>query len=356
MATSLSVISLHTVLEKGLLPDAVVRHGIRRLLRQRLHEETCRTEEEQQRNLTNFVAELREMPIAINTTDANEQHYEVPAAFYRYCLGPNLKYSCGYWSPGVDTLAEAEEAMLALTCERAGIADGKSILELGCGWGSLTLWMADRYPHSEITGVSNSNSQREFIEREATARGLKNVRILTADMNSFEIDESFDRIVSVEMFEHMKNYEILFRRIGGWLKRDGLFFLHIFTHRNLAYHFAARDESDWMSRYFFTGGMMPSDNLPLYFQEDLLIDRHWRVDGSHYSKTAEAWLQNMDRSRTEILPVFAATYGQAEVEKWWNYWRIFFLSCAELWGFRGGREWFVSHYRFRPKVTDYNSG
>lgn len=349
MATTLSLVSLDPILERGLLPDSLLRLGIRRLLRQRLREESHPTEVEQQQALTNFVAGLKEMPVAVNTTDANEQHYEVPAEFYQHCLGPHLKYSCGYWADGVRTLKQAEEAMLTLTCERAEIAEGQRILELGCGWGSLTLWIARRYPKSHVTAVSNSRSQRQFIEEEAAACGLKNVRVITADMNTFEIDGPFDRVVSVEMFEHMKNYRVLFRRISRWLSPSGLFFLHIFTHRKLAYHFTARDDSDWMSRYFFTGGIMPSDDLPLHFQEHLALDKRWRLNGSHYARTAEAWLQNMDHARAKIRPIFETTYGEAEAGKWWNYWRIFFLSCAELWGFAGGREWIVSHYRFRPR-------
>jgi len=349
MASTHSVISLDRFLEKGIIPDALVRYGIRRLLRQRLRDEAHATQQQQQRALSDFVAGLREMPVAINTAEANEQHYEVPAAFYQHCLGPHLKYSCGYWPEEVSTLEQAEEAMLRLSCQRAGIDNGQSILELGCGWGSLTLWMASHYPESRITAVSNSQSQRQFIEGQAKARGLNNVRVITADMNDFEAGDSFDRVVSVEMFEHMKNYQTLFERVSRWLVPDGHFFLHIFTHRTLAYHFTPRDQSDWMSRYFFSGGMMPSDSLPLYFQDDLALEEHWHVDGVHYARTAEAWLDNMDRARAEILPIFIATYGEAGAEKWWNYWRIFFLSCAELWGYRSGREWFVSHYRFRPR-------
>ncbi len=338
---------LDTLLEKGKLPDPVIRFGIRRLLRERLREETRPTADAQQEALAEFIRQMDASPVAVNTAEANEQHYEVPAEFYQYCLGPHLKYSSGYWPEGTRTLGEAEETMLRLTSERAGLANGQQILELGCGWGSLSLWMARNYPASRITAVSNSNTQKTHIDGVAAREGLTNLTIITADMNDFSIGETFDRVVSVEMFEHMKNHRLLFSRIAGWLKPGGTFFMHIFTHRTLAYHFESKGENDWMSRYFFTGGMMPCDSLPLYFQEDLRLTRHWHVNGTHYGKTAEAWLLNMDRHREKILPLFEKTHGQSQARKWWNYWRIFYMSCAELWNFRNGREWLVSHYLFQ---------
>jgi len=336
------------LLERGLLPDWLIRLGIRRLVRQRLAEEARGGPEQRQRRLQDLVAKLRASPIAVNTADANEQHYELPTEFFTRVLGRHLKYSCCYYAPGADSLDAAEAEMLRLTTERSGIRDGERVLELGCGWGSLSLWLAERFPGCRITTVSNSRTQKQHIDARAAERGLHNLEVITCDINELALPEGeFDRVVSVEMFEHMRNYERLLRRVAGWMKPSATLFVHIFTHREYAYPFEVRDASDWMARYFFTGGMMPSDDLLLYFQRDLRIESHWLVDGTHYQRTAEDWLANMDRHREQLMPVLAATYGAAEARRWWVYWRVFFMSCAELWGYGGGQQWLVSHYLFR---------
>ena len=336
---------IDALLEKDLLPDWLIRVGIRRLLRQRLREEA---RPELESHLQQFAEELHRQPIAVNTAESREQHYEVPTLFFQKCLGPRLKYSSALYEHRGETLAQAEDRMLALTATRARLADHQDILELGCGWGSLTLWVAEHFPHARVTGVSHSRTQREHILAEAARRGLANVTIVTCDMNDFAAEPGrFDRVVSVEMFEHMKNWPALLARIARWLKPGGLFFAHVFVHARFAYHFEVRDETDWMGKYFFTGGMMPSHDLFSRFQDELRLEETWKVNGRHYAQTAEHWLQNMDAHRPEILPLFAQTYGAAQARKWWAYWRVFYLSCAELCKFRRGEEWHVSHYLFR---------
>jgi cyclopropane-fatty-acyl-phospholipid synthase len=340
------------LLENDLVPDALIRWNIRRLLLQRLREERRDDEEAQQQHLMRFIGQLKASPIAISTREANEQHYELPCEFFELVLGKHLKYSSCYFKPGVQSLDTAEAEMLALTCRRARIVDGERILELGCGWGSLSLWMAEHYPNAHVTAVSNSRTQKQFIDGRAARRGLQNLEVITCDMNelSFSGDRKFDRVVSVEMFEHMRNYELLLAHISEWMQPEATLFVHIFTHREFSYPFEVRDESDWMARYFFTGGIMPGDNLLSYFQRDLRLAEHWRVDGVHYQKTSECWLANMDRNRSQIEPILAATYGVTQLKRWWVYWRVFFMACAELWGYAAGREWFVSHYLFENRA------
>jgi cyclopropane-fatty-acyl-phospholipid synthase len=334
--------------EQGLVPDRVVRLAIRRLLKARLADVHAGDPPAEAALTQAFLDEMRAAPLALVPEKANAQHYGVPAAFFATVLGAHRKYSGCWWPEGVDDLDAAEAAALTATCERAGLADGQRVLELGCGWGSLSLWMAARFPRSRITAVSNSRSQREAIEALAAARDLHNIEVVTCDFNAFETPERFDRIVSVEMFEHLRNWPHAFEKVSRWLEPDGRFFLHVFAHRGAAYPFVERDPSDWMSRHFFSGGMMPSDDLALRCQDDLKLLSQWRWDGTHYQRTAEAWLARMDASREALMPLFERTWGD-DAAVWWQRWRLFFLSVAELFGFEGGRQWWVSHYLFGPR-------
>jgi len=343
---------LISMTERGLIPDPLVRLGIRQLCGQRLR--SLQTHYRAQPGLENqYVEMLKTSPVAVATDAANEQHYEVPAEFFATVLGPHRKYSCAYWPEGCRDLATAELLALDETMRRAELRDGMKILELGCGWGSLTLAMASRFPASRVLAISNSQSQRQFIEGEARRRGLQNIEIRTCDVSALESlgdDEgSFDRVVSVEMFEHFRNYEILLQRIHRWLNPEGKLFVHIFTHRQYPYLFETEGSDNWMGKYFFTGGQMPSHDLMKAFQRDLKLEKQWAWDGTHYQKTSEAWLQNHDREKERILTLFEKVYGPKEAQAWFHRWRIFFLSVAELFGYRQGQEWGVSHYLFSKK-------
>lgn len=335
--------------ERGQLPDALLRQGIRRMCAQRLREERAGGLDQQAVRFAERIALLRQSPVAIHTDAANAQHYELPPAFFEQCLGPRLKYSGCYYPRGDETLEQAEQAMLALYDERAELADGQSILELGCGWGSLTLWMAERYPHATITAVSNSRPQREHIEAQCRLRGLSNVRVITCDVNRLTFDAAqFDRCVSIEMFEHMRNYATLLGNIASWLRPGGKLFVHIFAHATLMYPFETAGEDNWMGRHFFTGGLMPASDTLLWFQRDLQIEQRWHVDGTHYQRTANHWLANQDAQRDAVMDTLRGAYGE-HAPLWFQRWRMFWMACAEMFGYARGQEWLVAHYRFvRP--------
>ena len=332
------------LIDSGLLPDFLLRWGIRRICAARLRGEAALGEAGEPRR--RLMAELAAGPIAVRTDAANAQHYEVPAEFFEQVLGARMKYSCGYWPEGVRALDASEAAMLALTAERARISGRQDILELGCGWGSLTLYLAERWPDCRITAVSNSGAQKQYIDARAGERGLRNINVRTADMNGFNPGEQFDRIVSVEMFEHMRNYPLLLERISQWMRPEALLFVHIFSHRRFAYPYEARSPNDWMARHFFTGGMMPSDDLLPGLDAHVRCLERWRLDGTHYQRTARAWLDRLDEHRRGALVILARAYGPAEAGRWLERWRIFFMACEEMFGYRGGAEWGVSHYLF----------
>lgn len=331
--------------ESGLIPDRLIRWAIRKQDRARLRTEDSGNVEAHRQALARLIRKMRESPIAVRTEKPKEQHYEVSPDFFQKVLGGRMKYSGCYWPPGVNSLDEAEEAMLALTCDRAQVEDGMEILELGCGWGAVSLWIAEKYPRSRVVAVSNSRPQEAYIMGQSAAKGLGNVEMIRADMNEFETERRFDRVISVEMFEHMRNWEFLFQRIATWLRSNGKLFIHIFTHRQFAYIFQDEGKDNWMGRYFFTEGLMPSDDLLYHFQDYLAVEAHWRVNGMHYQKTAEAWLTLLDGQKEDILSILKEVYGERSAGRWFQRWRIFFMACAELWGYRRGNEWLVSHYR-----------
>lgn len=326
------------------LPDAVTRAGIA-LLVNRTGRLLDRSSPEAERD---FVRAMAGKPIACAPEAANAQHYELPAAFFGHVLGVRRKYSCCLYSGPADTLDQAEERALAETAAHAGLADGQRILELGCGWGSLSLWMAERLPRADITAVSNSHAQRAFIEAEAARRGLGNLRVITADMNRFDAGKRFDRIVSVEMWEHMSNWRALLARVRDWIEPDGRLFLHVFSHRSAPYAFDTADKADWIARHFFTGGIMPSHGLIRRLDEHFILEADWRWSGLHYQRTALEWLARFDAHQAVIGPILAEVYG-ADALLWRRRWRLFFLATAGLFGAREGRDWGVSHYRLAPR-------
>lgn len=331
--------------ESGWVPDWLVRIGIGRLLTARAREERSRPDSAAR--TADLVRALKAGPVALATDEANAQHYEVPAAFFQTVLGPRLKYSCCLYEGPRTTLREAEEAMLRLTCERAGLRDGMDVLDLGCGWGSLALWVAEMYPRCRVTALSNSASQRQFIEGRARARALENLRVITANVRDFAGDGEFDRVISIEMFEHMRNYEQLLARVAGWLRPEGKLFVHVFCHRSAAYTFDVNGTNDWMARHFFTDGLMPSFDLFGHFDRDLVVRQRWQLDGRHYARTCEDWLRNLDANRAALLSLFRGQPDPPQVVL--QRWRMFFMACAELFRHAGGSEWFVGHYLFEPR-------
>jgi len=335
----------NNILASNMIPDTMIRIVMRRLLSSRRQEYYDLPVEKQMEHKQAFFKELKQLPLAVKTADANEQHYEVPHEFFELTLGKHLKYSCAYYPKADSSLDEAEEAMLVKYCERAQLEDGMTILDLGCGWGSGGLFYAARYPNSKVYGLSNSNGQREYIQQQAKERGITNLTIFTGDINSFTMAKNlkFDRIVTIEMFEHMKNYDALFEKIHGWLAKAGKVFIHIFCHKEYPYHF---DGDNWMAKYFFSGGTMPSEDLFLHFQSKLKLEDKWRVNGKHYGRTCRDWLRLTDKHKKRVMELFAKTYGEKDALRWFVMWRVFYMACEELFNYDGGNEWFVAHYLF----------
>lgn len=351
--------NLDKLLARGTVPDFLLRRGIRRLIKKRIKKQNKLSVEERFEYLNNFIAQLKKQPIAVETEAANEQHYELPPQFFEKILGRNLKYSCCYWSDDLNykklkkqsdlqqRLDLAEDEMLELTVKRAQIKNGQNILELGCGWGALSFYLAKKFPDSRIISISNSSLQIDYINKLAAQNKIDNLRAVKADINNFKTEAQFERVLSVEMFEHMRNYQKLLQKISGFLTAEGKLFVHIFSHQNYPFTYQDSKKTDWMARYFFSGGTMPSQDLLHYFSGNLKLQKQWAVSGSHYQKTLEAWLQIMDQKKEEIYPILESTYGQEQAEKWWNYWRLFFISSAEFFGYNDGDDWFISHYLFQ---------
>lgn len=335
--------------EKAYIPDPLIRMKIRRLLRERVQALYKGGAERAYSRFETFKTYLSTGDISEHSEASKRQHYELPAEFFAAVFGKHVKYSSGYWPSEDTTLDESEDRMLELTCERAELEDGQDILELGCGWGSLTLWMAEKYPNSKITAVSNAEGQKAWIHKAAKQRGLSNIEVITSDIAELELEGSFDRVVSVEMFEHLRNYKALLKKISALLKDDGLLFVHVFCHREYGYRFESAGEDNWMGKYFFSGGVMPSDQLFFQFQDDLVMQKHWIVNGVHYAKTCRAVLDNIDAKKEELLELFKRTYGNQEAERWFQRWRIFFMAYEETFRFRNGEEWWVSHNLMRKR-------
>ena len=333
------------LMERGYIPDWLTRIGIRRLLAERLRTDNGHNPQARDVELARLIPQPSDSAVAPRAATVNQQHHEPPAGFFQQVLGPRLKYSACWWPEEVKDLETAEAAMLALSCERAELGFDQDILELGCGWGSLTLWMAEFYPDSRIVAVSNSHSRREFIETRCRERGFDNVQVITVDMNDFHTDRRFDRVVAVELFEPTHNDQALMTRIHGWLKPGGKLFAHISSQRYLSDPCENEGIHHWME-HFFTDGLTPSRDLSPSLRDDLKLEEQWHFDGRHYQRTLEAWLANQDRRRTEIMKLFRESYGPEQAERYFQRWRMFFMARAELFGYRGGEEWGVSHYRF----------
>lgn len=337
---------LDAALATGAIPDPLLRAGSRHSARLRERREFQGGRAGQDARRHELLQRMRTGPIAEAPEKANQQHYELPSRFFELFLGPRRKYSACLWTPQVSGLAQAEEAMLALTCERAQMQDGMQILDLGCGWGSLSIWLAERYPNARITSVSNSHAQRRLIEAERDQRRLANLTVLTADVNTFHPAQRFDRVISVEMFEHMRNWRELLRRIAGWLDDDGRLFVHVFSHRNLAYAF----RGTWAAERFFTAGLMPSHDLLPHFQEHLLLEDAWTLPGTHYAYTLQAWLYRLDANSRRALAVLQESgMNRSQARAMLAQWRLFLISTRQMWGARHGKAWQVSHYRLRPR-------
>ena len=336
---------IDNLLKKDVLPDPLIRLGVRQKTKSRIKSLEKMDVAEKEAFLMDFIKERSQGPIAINTGDANDQHYEVPSKFFDLVLGKHKKYSCAYWEEG-DSLDDAEDRMLDLVCKRAGIEDGQKILDLGCGWGSFSLYAAIRFPNAQITAVSNSNNQRNYIEEIAERKSIKNLKVTTCDINDLVLDEKFDRAVSIEMFEHMRNYHALFKKVAEFLNDQGKLFVHVFCHCQVPFTYEVKSSSDWMAKYFFTGGTMPSRDMFHFFNHDLRVIQQWAVNGNHYSKTLEAWLKKMDKQKDLVMPILEEREGPEHSVKWWSYWRIFFIACSEFFAINGGGEYFVAHYLF----------
>ena len=332
------------LLARGLIPDWILRRGVRSQGKERLN---MMNKVDSTKEYSKFINEASTGNIAVNTDDANNHHYEVDSEFFKYCLGKNLKYSCCFWDENTLDLDAAEDNMLEIYSKRAEITDGMNILDIGCGWGSLSLFLAQKYPKSEITGVSNSSSQKIFIDSVASERNISNLNIITRDINDFRTEEKYDRILSIEMFEHTKNTKKLMNLINDWLNPNGLFFMHVFAHKENPYYFDRDQKNAWMAKYFFTGGMMPNHNLFKDLKSNLEYQKSWILSGEHYERTSNAWLDKMDQNKSKILSLFERSNSSSVAKRKFHFWRLFYIACAEIFGYDNGNEWVVSHHLFK---------